>query len=803
MALVSEKTSLEKLLSQIKTLPKAGLHQLSTLISTTKQTAPHQDLFNITKDGLLVFDQNSAKLLDINQHALEMFGYTRKEALQLGPRLLDGTDSAQQPFEAREKIKQTQGEQSTLFEGHVKNKNDNLFWIELRLQNRLLDGENRTIAIVEDITLRKQAEQALKSQRDRFEYILEGMNVGTWEWNVQTGETIFNERWADIIGYTLEAISPTTIDTWITYSHPEDLQHSNDALQAHFKGETDYYNIECRMKHKDGHWIWVLDRGKVVSWTNDGQPLWMYGSHQDITLQKNREIDALAEEEKYKSILQTAVDGFWLSDLQGRLLEVNDSYCRMSGYSKEELLSMYIPEVEGNMGPAEVAAKIDGVLKNGHDRFETRHRHKNGKLYHVEVSVQYLAIDGGKLVTFLRDINVLKEAEEEKKILQGQLLQAQKMESIGRLAGGVAHDFNNMLGVMFGYAELALEDTGPDQPQYSALCEIKEAAQRSADITRQLLAFARRETINPQVLDLNTTISDMLNMIQRLIGENILLTWLPGEHIWPVEIDPSQLNQVLINLCINARDAIEGTGKLTVETDMIQIDEDFCQNNLGFVPGEFVLLSVSDDGCGMDKETLQMIFEPFYTTKSMDKGTGLGLATVYGIVKQNNGFINVYSEPAKGTTINIYLRRAKQPGKPPLKKAPVPTDRRGIETILVVEDERAILKMVVKMLEHLGYHVLSAATPGQAIALYQQHTEEIHLLLSDVVMPEMNGRELLGELLSIEPQLKHLFMSGYTANVIAHHGILDEGVNYIKKPFSKQELADKIREALETSAKPD
>ena len=786
----------------------------------------------------------------------------------------------------------------------------------------MLQGSTR------DISYRKQAERELKSQKDRFENILQGTNVGTWEWNVQTGETFFNERWANIIGYTLDEITPTSIEIWGEYTHPEDLERSNSALEAHFKGELDYYEIECRMKHKDGHWIWIHDKGKVISWTDGGKPLRMYGTHQDITYRKKTEErlrrseelsnsiqrlgkigawewdisgqkvfwteelyrihdlepdpvehdsgpmvekslscytpddrlviqDAfrrciedgtpykleflfttvkgrriwietsaqrivgengsnrvigyimdiserkqseellLSQERRYSTILKAAVDGFWLTDLEGRILEVNDAYCRMSGYSEKELLSMSIPEVEGKLGPDEVASKIQEIARQGQDRFDTKHRRKDGSLFDVEVSTQHLPTENGKLVVFLRDITMIKEAEQEKEHLQAQLLHAQRMESVGRLAGGVAHDFNNMLSVILGYSELALVETGLSQGVHTALQEIMKAAERSADITRRLLAFARKQTVSPKVLDLNKTVAGMTKMLERLIGEDIDLAWLLGEGVWPVMIDPAQIDQILANLCVNARDAIEDVGKVTIETGNVEFDEAYCKDHLGFLPGEYVLLAVSDNGCGMSAEILENVFDPFFTTKESGKGTGLGLAMVYGIVKQNNGFINVYSEPGHGTTVRVYLPRHRAKGDLISEKGKEHPAERGHETILLVEDEPAILEMTTMMLESLGYTVMAARTPGEAIEFAQRQGGEIHLLVTDVVMPEMNGLDLAKRVLAIHPNLKHLFMSGYTANVIAHHGVLDEGVSFIQKPFSMKQIGAKVREVLE------
>ena len=395
-----------------------------------------------------------------------------------------------------------------------------------------------------------------------------------------------------------------------------------------------------------------------------------------------------------------------------------------------------------------------------------------------------------------QDITESKRMEEERERLSNQLQQAQKMEAVGRLAGGVAHDFNNMLGIIIGHADMLLDEIEPDQPFYDDLIDIREAGKRSANLTRQLLAFARKQTVAPIVLDLNKTVSDMLKMLQRLIGEDIEMVWLPEERVWPTKIDPGQVDQILANLCVNARDAITDVGRVTIETGNIVFDEDYCDEHAEFTPGEYVMLAVSDDGCGMSSEAQEHIFEPFYTTKEFGKGTGLGLATVYGAVKQNNGFINVYSEQDQGTAFKIYLPRHKAKAISEPQKADRSVEH-GHETILLVEDEPMILKITIKILKRDGYTVLGARTPGEAIRLAREHTGDIHLLMTDVVMPEMNGRELAKNVLSIYPSAKCLFMSGYTANVIAHHGVLDEGVNFIQKPFSRADLAAKVRDVLE------
>lgn len=422
----------------------------------------------------------------------------------------------------------------------------------------------------------------------------------------------------------------------------------------------------------------------------------------------------------------------------------------------------------------------------------------------LSLSTTPITVSGEQMaLVTMQDITDAKVAEEERAKLRTQLAQAQKIESIGRLAGGVAHDFNNMLNVILGNVKIVMDDLPSDHHLQHDLNDIYSAAKRSADLTRQLLAFARRQTITPQVLDINDTVASMLTMLKRLIGENIQLIWEPAASVQPTCIDPSQVDQLLANMVVNARDAIgANSGTITIETDNVVYDEEYCADYTDFLPGSYVMLAVSDDGKGMDEETKASIFEPFFTTKGVGSGTGLGLATAYGIIKQNNGFIHVYSEPDEGTTFKIYLP-VHMTGQVESKQKTNHTAEvsGGTETVLLVEDEPAMLVLSRKILTRLGYNVLSAATPGEALRLAKEFSGNIDILITDVVMPEMNGRDLARDLMRLYPGLKRLFMSGYTANVIAHQGVLDNGVNFIQKPFSVQDLAAKIREILEQDKK--
>lgn len=390
----------------------------------------------------------------------------------------------------------------------------------------------------------------------------------------------------------------------------------------------------------------------------------------------------------------------------------------------------------------------------------------------------------------------LSQAEHHRVKIENQLRSAQKMEAIGRLAGGVAHDYNNMINVIMGYAEMVLEQLTEGDQIYRYIQQIHTASLRSMELTHQLLAFARCQTVAPKVMDINQAVSSMLEMLQRLIGEDIELIWNRCEQVWPIEIDPSQIDQILANLCVNARDAINGVGKVLIEIANIKVDEAFCALHPDLVLGEYVQMVVSDNGKGIDEETIDKIFEPFFSTKAIGQGTGLGLATVYGIVRQNRGMINVRSKPGLGTSFTIYLPRATGLSIETQFSNPVEIPCGRNEILLLVEDDISVLELVETMLTQLGYRVLATNSPTEAIHIAEQHPESIDLIVSDVIMPELNGRDLVNRIRVLFPELRVLYMSGYTANIITDRGFLDKDVCMIKKPFSKKELATKVREAL-------
>ncbi|WP_136806975.1 PAS domain S-box protein [Desulfosediminicola flagellatus] len=526
-----------------------------------------------------------------------------------------------------------------------------------------------------------------------------------------------------------------------------------------------------------------------------------YDSHQysiafvqDITDRKRMEQVLRDSEERFRTLHNASFGGIVIHE-KGTILDCNQGLSDITGYTFDELIGTNGLRLIAPESLEEVTRKM---LSEAEEPYEVQGIRKDGTTYPLYLQSKLIPYKGRTVrVGEFRDISDLKNAEQEKTELTAQLHQARKMESVGQLAGGVAHDFNNMLTAILGHAQIAMISCSPSESVHSHLKGIQEAALRSADLVKQLLTFARKQTIAPKILDVNEMSTSILKMLHRVIGEDIDLSWLPGSNLWQIKMDPSQVDQLLVNLCVNARDAITGVGKISIETKNITLDHSSCGVNSDFIPGDYVMLAVSDNGSGMNKETQEHIFEPFFTTKEIGKGTGLGMATVYGVVKQNNGFINVYSELDKGTTFRIYLPRFSGEGiSEPIgivKEAP----KGQGEVVLLVEDEAAIREVAQTLLSELGYVVLIAGTPGEAVKLAKKHTAKLRLLITDVIMPEMNGRELEKLIREIKPDMKCLYCSGYTADIIAHHGVLDENVCFLQKPFSMEDLAFKVREALE------
>ncbi len=550
-------------------------------------------------------------------------------------------------------------------------------------------------------------------------------------------------------------------------------------LESFRRGETDSVDREIEV---NGTWY-----RQTISFVPPIQRVRVHSI--DITGRKRAEAHLRRHETQYRTILTATMDGFSLFNRAGRFLDVNDRLCEILGYSREELCSRSVFDVSPERNEAEFQAQIALIRECGFYRHETRRRRSDGVDIEIEVSVNYIP-DEDCFIAFYRELT-------EKKRLEEQFRQSQKMESVGRLAGGVAHDFNNILTAIIGNAELTRMSLSPADPIYPDIVEIGKAAERAANLTRQLLAFSRKQIISPKVLNLNDLILDMDRMFRRIIGEHIEYRNLvyPGLH--PVSMDPGQVEQVLTNLVVNSRDAMPKGGTLTIETANVYLEAEYTRTHPDTAPGDYVMLAVSDTGTGMDKTVRAHLFEPFFTTKPQGKGTGLGLSTCYGIVKQNRGAIAVSSEPGWGTTMKVFLPALPDAAIQRTAEGERVPACRGMETILVVEDEPAVRAMIVRILEERGYTVLTAGDGREALEVSTLHSGDIHALITDIIMPRMGGKDLSAKITARRPAIKALFMSGYTDNSIVHHGVLAPGVEFIQKPFSPLALAKKVREMLD------
>jgi two-component system, cell cycle sensor histidine kinase and response regulator CckA len=527
----------------------------------------------------------------------------------------------------------------------------------------------------------------------------------------------------------------------------------------------------------------------------------------DVVTQRKAGEEALRQsEQRFRATFEQAPVGIALTALDGRWLLVNPKMCAMLGYTEQELVGGNFVHVTFADDVERQAALVSQLRAGAIDSFtmDKRYVRKDGGVVWAKLTASLVRRPTGEpdySIAIVEDVTAVKRSEVEKESLQAQLMQAQKMESIGRLAGGVAHDFNNVLQIITGCAEMAAADAEGIPAVRQSIEQIRSAARRAAELTRQLLAFARRQAAAPRVIELNDAVAGTLKLLTRLLGEDIELVWRPGYGVGNVRIDPAQVDQVLANLCVNARDAIGGPGRITIQTRRVVLGERDVAAHPGSAPGEFAALLVTDDGHGMDKATMEHLFEPYFTTKAIGKGTGLGLSTVYGIVTQNGGFLDVSSEPHRGTTFTVHLPRVQTEATGPVSPAD-PSPRGRGELILLVEDDPAILGIGKTILESLGYRAVTAATPQAAIALVEAGGEHIELLVTDVVMPQMDGRALAEHLSRIVPGLRVLFVSGYTADIVAETGLVDEGIRLLQKPFSAGELAAAVDGALRAGEEP-
>ncbi len=653
-------------------------------------------------------------------------------------------------------------------------------------------GLRRVVVTFVDITERKRAEKEREQYFRFFMLSTEAMCIAD-----PFGRFLrVNPAFARMTGFTEgELVARPFLDFVV----PEDRQRTLDEMKLQV-GARPSLLFENRYGCKDGSVI-------LLSWTayfdrHDGLT---YATARDITEQRRAQETLAASEEQLRALSANLADGMVYQigsgpdRLSRRFTYVSPAVERMHGLTVAELLqdaSLLYRQMHEEDRPRVAELEARALATRSKMEVDVRVRLPTGEIrWRRFTSSPHVSADGAVLWDGIEmDITERKQAAAEQAALQAQLAQAQKMESIGRLAGGVAHDFNNMLQAILGHVTLARDEAPAGSRLEGHLVGIQHSAERSADLTRQLLACARKQAIQPRVLDLNETVAKALQMLRRLLGETLELVWTPGPDLWPVKVDASQMDQVLANLCVNARDALAGAGRVVIETRNVALDAAAAAALPECVPGDYVLLAVSDNGSGMDAATLAHLFEPFFTTKGLGKGTGLGLATVFGIVRQSQGTIVVESAPARGSTFRIYLPRA---GSGVERLPPASTHLAGgTETVLVAEDEVQVLEIAELVLRARGYRVLAASAPEAALALAQQHPEPIHLLLADVVMPGMNGKELWDRVRECHPETRCLFMSGYTADIIAHHGIISDHVNFLQKPFPVAALAEAVRKVL-------
>ncbi|HWC15825.1 MAG TPA: PAS domain S-box protein [Terriglobales bacterium] len=526
----------------------------------------------------------------------------------------------------------------------------------------------------------------------------------------------------------------------------------------------------------------------------DREILSYVSQHISVALVRKQQEEALrASEARHRSLVESAVYGMYRSSLDGRFLDVNPALVNMLGYSSaEELLAIDMAR-DLYSDPDQRAAIIKSCEESGClESCELRWKRKDGRIITVRLSGSCFKNEHGEAVGF----EMIAEDVSERRALEEQLRQSQKMEAVGRLAGGIAHDFNNLLTVIKGYSELMLDELGSADPLRAEVDEIKKAADRAATLTRQLLAFSRQQVLAPKIIDLNTVVSNMDKLLHRLLGEDIDLFTVLGPGLGRVKADPGQIEQVIMNLAVNARDAMPQGGKLTIETANIDLDENYTRDHVSVKPGSYVMMAVTDTGVGMTEQVKSRIFEPFFTTKEVGKGTGLGLSTVYGIIKQSGGYIWVYSELGIGSTFKVYLPCLDAPAELTPTNGLQPA-RRGFETVLLVEDEDGVRALMRQVLHKHGYNVLESRHGGEALLMCERHQGKIDLLLTDVVLEQMSGRELAERLLKVRPEMKVLYVSGYADDAIVHHGVLNAGMAFLQKPFTTEALARKIRYVLD------
>ncbi len=748
----------------------------------------YSDLIGSLQEGIWLIDKNAYTTF-VNPPMAQMLGYTADE--MQGKHLFDFMDEKDIEI-ASKKLENRRSGIKEQHEFEFRRKDGSSVFTLLETSS-IIDKDGNyagAIAGVIDITGRKQADRALYESEEKYRTILESIEEGYYETDIKGNFTFFNDSMCKISGYPSNELMRMNDRDFLT---PETARNIYKIFNEIYRTEKPARIVAHELIKKDRSRINVEISASLIK-DSKGKPAGFRGFVWDVTEAKKIEAELIKTKDFLQNIFNSSAECITTTDLHGNIIYVSPRMKDILGYDQKELIGekAYSLYSNGKEDAEEIMKTITekGELRN----HEMKLVKKDGGLVDIKLSASLLKDEKGETIGTL---GIYSDITEEK-ILDAQLKQAQKMEAIGTLAGGVAHDFNNILTTIIGNAELILLTVGKNVSLCEEIKEIKMAGERGAALTRQLLAFSRKQMIQPKILDLNKLLAGIKKMLVRLIGENIEILVIPEPGLWQVEIDPGQMEQVVMNLVVNARDAMPDGGKLTIQTANTYLDEDYFseQNILEDQPGSYVMVAVSDTGSGMDKVTQEHIFEPFYSTKEKGKGTGLGLSTVYGIVKQNKGFIWVYSEPGQGTTFKIYLPSAREGVKTEEKVLASVKDLGGSETVLVVEDNVSLLNFAQKTLRKYGYNVLTANNGEDALRICKEHSGQIDLLLTDVVMPMMSGKQTVERLQPLYPQMKVIYMSGYTDDSIVHLGVLEPGLNFLEKPFSPEALAVKVREVL-------
>ncbi|MGO8791168.1 MAG: PAS domain S-box protein [Terriglobia bacterium] len=641
------------------------------------------------------------------------------------------------------------------------------------------------VAMVQDITDRKRAEEALRESEEKYRSLVSNIPDVSWTLDADSRFVFISSNIERVSGYSPDEVYRDGARLYLSSLHPDDFLKVTEGFRALFS-EGRPFDVEIRARRKDGEWRWVHHRALATYEKNGVRHA--DGLLSDITERKRAE----AEHVRLVTAIEQSAEAVVVTDPTGKIEYVNPAFTRVSGYTRDEIMGKNPRILKSDKQDPEFYRQLWETILSGQAwQGELINQRKDGSLYTEHMNIAPVRDESGRVTHFIAN----KQDVTAHRTLEEHVRQSAKMEAIGRLAGGVAHDFNNLLTIMNGYCELLLEQLGADAQAANYLNEVKNAGVRAASLTRQLLAFSRRQVLAPQVLDLNAVVTNLEKMLRRLIGEDIKLRTALDPLLWRVKADPGQIEQVIMNLAVNARDAMPAGGHLTLETTNVELDEAYARNHVAVKPGPHVMLAVSDTGVGMTPETKAHIFEPFFTTKEEGKGTGLGLATVYGIVKQSGGSIWVYSELGQGTVFKVYLPMVSEG----LAEQTVDLNldaTSGTETIMVVEDQESVRSLIRVALESVGYKVLQTDDPESAVAICASHSGPIHLLLTDVVMPGLSGPLVAAKVTALRPDIKVVYMSGYTDDAVVHHGVLGHDVPFIQKPFSPAALRRRIREVL-------